>query len=338
MLKKICLILILIPGIGQILFAQSSGMEFINLAGGSTVYASGGLIISRIDKDPACFLSNPALLGYQQKGSFSFSYNPFLTGISHLNATTIFNTKKTGAIGFSAKMVDYGTIETFDPTGVSSGREKAAAYLISAAKFKTTGNYTFGAAFKFASNQLAGYNQYGIVTDIGGLFKHPEKDLQLGMVIKNLGIAFRNYEGARISLPFDVQVSGTYKPEHMPLRLGMTIQNLVKFNTFPEDEADKKIEGYRPPSALKKIANHVILSTELVLSKNFSGFLSYNLKRRQELRAETASGGAGISFGALFTVKKISFGFSRSLYHIGAGTNCFTVITNINNFLPNKSI
>ncbi|HEY5691741.1 MAG TPA: hypothetical protein VIS49_09810, partial [Cyclobacteriaceae bacterium] len=148
----------------------------------------------------------------------------------------------------------------------------------------------------------------------GGAFVHPEKDLSIGLVIKNIGLVLQEYSPTSTSrLPFDVQVGISYKPAHMPLRFSGTVYNLSDYQIpYPGLQlADEK------PSTLDKVMSHLNFGAELLIHKNVDILLGYNFQRHQELKLEGSGGGSGISIGALLKLRDINFSFSRSGYATG---------------------
>ena len=65
--------------------------------------------------------------------------------------------------------------------------------------------------------------------------------------------------------------------------------------------------------------------------------LGYNHMRRQEIRHETISGGAGLSLGASVRIKKFELVFTRAYYHVAGASNGFTIISNVNQVFRKKT-
>ncbi len=137
----------------------------------------------------------------------------------------------------------YGTIEGFDQTGAATGDYKSGETVFIISKSHQVGNFRIGANLKPAFSTLAGYRSSALLLDIGGVFVHPSQELVVGMVIKNLGFVIQDYtESGTSSLPFDIQVGITLKPEHMPLRFSFTAYQLVN-SSFNDEVADNQLSG-----------------------------------------------------------------------------------------------
>jgi hypothetical protein len=85
-----------------------------------------------------------------------------------------------------------------------------------------------------------------------------------------------------------------------------------------------------------KIARHLVLGGELLLSKNLNLRLGYNHLRRKELRLENAPGAAGFSAGFLLRLKGFQLDYARAFYHQSGGSNFFTVGTDLGRFFKKK--
>lgn len=88
-------------------------------------------------------------------------------------------------------------------------------------------------------SSVAGFRSNALLFDLGGTFVHPEKDLTIGLAIKNVGFVLSEYSGTSdTQLPFDVQAGITFKPKHMPLRFSITAYNLAYHGKAFDDPND----------------------------------------------------------------------------------------------------
>ena len=86
-----------------------------------------------------------------------------------------------------------------------------------------------GANAKVAVSNLASFQASALMIDLGGTFKHPEKDMTIGLLVKNLGFLISDYIDINDSqLPLDIQLGFSYKPEFMPLRFSLAAKNLLR--------------------------------------------------------------------------------------------------------------
>jgi hypothetical protein len=171
-----------------------------------------------------------------------------------------------------------------------------------------------------------------VMADIGGVFFHPDKNRQVGMVLKNSGIILSDYTGTSNSLlPIDLQVGFTVKPEHMPARFSVTAYRLIESETI---EYTQNTPG--EPTSLQKVLRHFNFGAELLIHRNVNVLVGYNFGTHQELKLENAGGSAGISYGFSARIKTVEFTFSRKTMVSGSAGYGFSLTTDVRQFLKRK--
>lgn len=306
-------------------FAQST-FSFLNTPGHARLAALGGVNVSLADRDVNIFTMNPALSGDTLSGLASASYQFYLAEIGQANISYQGRFKQIGALAFNLQHMNYGTLQGYDAAGAPLGEFSAGETALVVGKHFQSDAFRFGANLKTVFSSLAGYNATALALDLGGLFVHPKESFTIGLAIRNLGFTMSNYSSTgSSSLPFDVQVGITFKPEHMPFRFSITAFDLTDFNTI-EIEGDK-------PSAVDQVVRHLNVGAELLLSKNVNVLVAYNFRRRQELQVNELGGGAGLSAGLSVQIKKVELVVSRISYGPQQATYGFTLSTRINTIL-----
>lgn len=297
--------------------AQSNTRSFtsLDLPGTAQLSALGGVNVSRVGYDVNFFQNNPALAADTLSGWASASHLFYFagTGLSSFAYQHNFNT--IGPLSFGVSHFSMGTIQGYDLNGAPTQSLNAGETIVTVGKAHQVGVFRFGVNVKGAFSNLAGYRASALLLDMGGAFVHPSKDLSIGLVINNAGVVLKEYSTtSSSSLPFDVQVGVSYKPEHMPLRFSTTVYRLSDFkipyenNNGPDDQL----------GTLDKVVSHVTFGAELILHRNVNVLLGYNFLKHKELKLESAGGGSGFSIGALAKVRNMNFAFSRSGYVTGA--------------------
>lgn len=328
-------------------WAQIGGQhafEFLTLPASAKLAGLGGVNVSSRDADGTMLLGNPALLNEEMDGRASLAYIDYLADIRQSTATYVFNSSKLGRMGVGLTYLNYGKFEQFDAAGNSLGEFSVNEYALGVTKAVTTGNFTLGGTAKLAVSGIAGNHSVGTVLDAGGLFKHPTTDFTVALAVKNLGYQLRPYAGSeREPLPLDVQVGATIKPEHMPLRFSLTAHHLQQFDIVYLDSTqrgklDENNEEIKPKKSVgDKIARHFVVGGELLLSKNFQVRVGYNHLRRRELRLDTRSGGAGLSFGVTFRLSQFQLDYTRAYYHVSGASNYFTLARSLDSLFKKNS-
>ena len=317
--------------------------DFLNLPVNARVAAMGGVNVSLLDYDVTMYFSNPALLNKEMVKYISLNYMPFYAGIKNSTLAYAHDFGKVGIWGGGLQYINYGKFQQRDASGNYQGDFRASEYALYLSYAHKIENYTLGANLKFVGSNIQSYSAYSVLLDLGGLYSHPTRDWDIGMVFKNIGF-LKRYP---TKIPFDVQLGMSYKLEHMPLRASITMHHLNYMidwlifggsdivyldpnNTGLVDEFGNETSEDKKLS--EKIARHFIFGGEFVMSPNFYLRAGYNHQRRKELKLETRSGLTGFSAGFMIKVKTFEFAFSRAWYHVAGGKNYITVTTNLGSY------
>ncbi|ELR72744.1 hypothetical protein C900_01123 [Fulvivirga imtechensis AK7] len=315
-------------------YGQSDGQrsfEFMNIPSSAKLMGLGGVNISQANEDLNLAYSNPALTSDTLSGMVSFNYLSYFANVGVASFIYQHSLGKYGPWHIGVHHVDYGEIDGYDDTGGDLGEFQAGETVVFLGKSHQVRHFTVGANLKFAYSGIAGYSSSALLMDLGGIFQHPNINFSAGLAIKNLGVILSDYsETSDSSLPFDVQVGMTFKPEHMPFRFSFTGHHLHQGDISYYDAGQSS--GQEEPGKFDKIFRHIVVGAELLLTKNVNLRFGYNHLVRQELKLEEAAGGAGFSYGLMFRVKAFEFAYSRGGYHVAGGAHSFTLTANTNMF------
>jgi hypothetical protein len=342
-LKRICQLILIVGFVfPQIASAQLGGQkafEFLNIPANARLAALGGVNITSGWNDPGMITSNPSLLNMEWENKLAINRLGYFADINQTSLNYSKNFEKAGLWAINLSYLDYGTIEGRDENGFLNGEFTAAEYTFGISHSMIFGPFQAGATMKIAVSDLAGFNASALLVDLGGTFKHPEKDLTVGLVVKNLGFLISDYTEINNSqLPFDIQLGASFKPEFMPFRFSLTARNLVRDDVFFFDPAANTLLGSNSEAGIgDEIFRRLVIGTELLLSDNFQLRVGYNHLLRQELKQEVASGGAGFSFGFMFKVKRFEFSYARALYHAAGGSNTIQLVTDLSGITKKKN-
>jgi len=322
-----------------------NGFEFVNYYANAKVAGIGGMNVSVRDRDPNMFFNNPALLNNEMKNQSTISYNKYYADIWNSQLGYVFDTKKLGLFGVGMQYTEYGRAPQTDESGNVLGSMFANEYAFTVGKSHTIGNFSLGANIKFAHSQIAGNTAAMVLADMGGVFKHPTRQFTIGLLVKNIGFAVKNYTPSQnINIPFDVQAGFTYKLEHMPLRFSMTIHHLHQYDIAyddPNNIAGYDLNGnpqYNRVGTVDKIMRHFVFGGEFMLAKGFHIRAGYNHFRRSEIALENFSSAGGFSFGAMLKIKAVELGYTSAFYHAAGPRSYFTVLINLGGFFKKKEI
>lgn len=308
--------------------------DFLSVPPSARLSALGGVNVSLADRDVNFFTSNPSLVGDTLSGVASASYQFYVADIGQASFAYANNFKKIGAVIFGIQHIGYGNVKGYDPTGVETSEFNSGETAFFVGKQHRAGNFRIGLSFKAVISNIAGYRSSAFMTDIGGVFIHPQKPFTVGLVIKNIGFVLSDYRyDSDSKLPFDVQLGATLKPEHMPLRFSLTAYNL----TQPDVTYANPQNGDPEAGTLRSVLAHVNLGAEVLIHRNVTFMIGYNYLNHQALKLAGGGGGAGVSLGFSANVKSFEFVFSRAAYVAGNAGYSFTLSTNVNKLLKRQS-
>ncbi|XOV93179.1 MAG: type IX secretion system protein PorQ [Bacteroidota bacterium] len=310
--------------------AQFSGYQSLQLPSGARNAALGGKVVSISDGDITQFQHNPASLDSIQDTDIAISFSPYFAGIYQFSGQYYLPIEKIDGIAVGLNYLDYGDFISMDATGNVTGETfRGSDYLMSFGKSHRLNSFSIGVNLKLAHFAIETYSSTSILMDIGGMYHYPKGDFNIGLVFKNVGFRINDFYGsANTSLPFDVQIGASIKPQYMPIRFTMTAYNLVEENLVFR-------EGSQTSGTVKAFDDffrRINLGGELIFSKNVNLLLGYNHLRRQELSLNDKGAGAGFSYGLMISIKKFTFRYARSVYHANGGANFFTLQSNIRSF------
>ncbi|GAB2584382.1 type IX secretion system protein PorQ [Spirosoma areae] len=323
---------------GQRLFS------FLNLPTHARVAALGGQVASATTPDGAYHLNSPALADSIKSNELSISLMPYLAAAKYYTLhyglpIKSKNARPKGSWAAGLQYLSYGQFTLTDPTGNSLGTFTANDYALSLTHARTEGNFTLGATIKAVGSSIEMYSAFGLLADVGGIWRHPKKNLTFGLVAKNVGYLIKNYGPLDADLPFDLQAGVTVKPRYAPMRLTLTAHHLQRFDinySDPSLNVRFDLNGNPIPQTVgvgEKIARHLSLGAELLISRNVHLLIGYNHQKRQEGKLATGGGGAGISFGASVQARGFQLTYGRFSSVPTAGTSQLSLRINLERIL-----
>ncbi len=330
----------------NILIAQIGGQDsfsFLNFPADARQTALGGVNVSADPSDVNSIFSNPALIDSTAERHLSINISPFYAGISNTSFAFLYGQKWGGKLGFGIQYLTYGNFEGYDISGNSTGNFSASDFALTASYSYDFKPFRAGANLKIVGSNLGDYSAGGIFVDMGGAFVHPQKELRIGLVIRNLGFGFSNYTpNASFSMPLDVQAGFTYKFDRMPLRLSVTAHQIQRGDmSFQNPNQQATLDAFgnpiqEPISRMNKFSRHFVLAGELMFHPKFNLRLGYNFLTRRELILETRPALVGFSFGGMLKVKNTEIALARSIRNIAGGYTSFSVILNTQRLLKKR--
>lgn len=321
----------------------SSTYQFLNLTSSARLAALGGKMVPVVDDDPNLVFGNPALLNPSMHNHLALSGVKYFADIKYGYAGYVHHHQKAGTFSAAMHYVNYGDFDETDITGQKVGEFNAAEYSLNLAWARPVYDsaLTVGAALKTIYSSLESYSSFGMAVDLGANYYFEKPMLNLSLVAKNIGTQITTYtEGNNEPLPFDIQFGVSKKMAKAPFRLSLVLHHLEKFDITYRDPAKANetdpITGESTEEKITfgdKILSHVVIGTEVLLSKNFHVRAGYNFQRRREMGIESKMSTVGLSWGFGFRISKFHISYGRATYHLAGASNHFSISTNFSDFM-----
>ena len=323
-------------------FGQTGGQhlfDFLNVAGDPKTMALGGKNVSSRFNDINAFVLNPATVNDSLSEHLSLNHTFYYGDINYSQLAFGANVLHSGFWMVGLQYFNYGKIHAYDELEQDLGELDAHDYAITIGHSMTAGDFTLGANMKLAVSDLVGYRASGLLFDLGGVYAYPNADLTIGISIRNFGFMLSQYaDENENNTPFDIQLGASYKPAHMPFRFSITADHLTlgDLTYFDPDNPLDLVE--EKPSGFDNVMRHFSFGGELILSRNVNLRIGYNYLIRKELRLQSKSGGAGLSYGLMFKLKDLEFAYTRSHYHVAGALNQIGITGDLNHYLAKKKL
>lgn len=337
----------------QISIAQNGGnsiFPFLNLPTSSRVNGMGGMVNNIYDDDVNLGFQNPALFNEAMNNQVSFSPVLYLAdskygfaGYSHSFHKK--NLKPIGSFGIGVQYLNYGKFSETDMVGNSIGEFKAfdEAFILGYSR-KYNEKLSYGLNAKYVNSLYDRYTASAFAFDLGGNYFDFKRELSVGVVLKNFGLAYNNFTStSKEKMPFDIEAGISKKLKHTPFLFSINLHHLQKFNIRYDDPNDiqQVILGDTTTQRINhhtvdKIMRHAIFAAEISIGKNLRIDIGYNNLRRQELSVSTRKGLTGFCIGATIKVNRFNIGYSRSSFSVVDGVNHFTLGINLGEYISKK--
>jgi hypothetical protein len=336
--KQLILLFLFFLGICFNAYGQFPGgksvFSFLSSPSSARLTGLGGNQISVSDSDINLVGSNPAVLNQEMTGKLGLNHF-FLPGdIRSGKALYAFKLVENKTwIHLGVHYIQYGEMPRTDEYFQTNGIFKAKENRISAGiSHSIDDRLQLGTTLSFAQSALGEYVSSALVLDAGLYYADSSKLTTIGIVFRNAGLQLNPYSPqiSREPLSNDLQIAISKKLRYLPFRFTFLYNNLNRWNVRyynPDNESARLIIGEEiaEPAAVSifidNFFRHVILNGELIVgaNENFKLRMGYNHRNKKEFGTVGVGGLNGFSFGFGIKIKRFSFDFGRSIYHLGGG-------------------
>ena len=303
------LLLLLLVGTNDALAQQSyrTVFPFLNLPTNARNAALGGNHPSLFEGTGDMMHINPAYMNAESHQNLAISYINHLADVNIGFLTSTYHLDDIGTVGAGVRYVSYGQFDHTNNIGELIGTFTANDIAMNAAISRSYHSLKYGASVDIIHSNYHDYNSTGIALTAGALYEFEDSRTNAAVVIKNLGTQLSYYNGKAERFPLDILASVTHKPEHIPMRLTVTLQKLNDWDlrSFGEDSA--------PPLG-QNLMRHVIFGNEILLGDHVRARIGYNHYQHNQIQSNKRIDTAGLSFGVGIEINRFRFDVSRNSY------------------------
>jgi hypothetical protein len=325
----------------------TSTYQFLTLQPNARIAAMGGAAISLNDNDMNLAVQNPSLLREEMDNQITYNHVFLFDGISSGYAGFAKHVKDLGTFAAGIQYISYGDFQETTASGDVIGTFSAGEYCMNVGYGKKLSEQlSVGAQLKGVYSSLAGYNSFGLATDIGATYDNEEKLFTVAATLNNMGRQLKTYTpGNSEALPLNMRLAFSKKFQHNPFRFTVVANHLEKpgklmYENNQKPGLSKDLEtGETIPENItfgKKTLAHFTFGSEVLLGKHFYVGLAYNYLKRWEMKLEETGGFAGFSWGFGLRVSKFQVAYGNTGYFVGHGTHHFSFTFNLNDFRKKK--
>lgn len=309
--------------------------NFLDLPYSAHHNALGGYNVSLgNDGDITFALNNPALLSATTHQQLSLNYAYYGAAMNFAGVMYGHNWGDNYS-GYVIHYLDYGKMQEADEYGSLTGRTFGARDILFEGIYARQLGPMFrvGASIKPVYSKYEVYSSFALGADVGGYFVTPDSSFQMGLTLQNIGWQLKGFysnEGGQVleMMPLNLQLGLSYKLAHAPLRFSLTLHNLQRWDLSYASAAAEPVKWY------DNIFRHTVWALDILPKKDvFWATLSYNHRRRMDMRIPDVRSLAGFAIGAGIHVKSVRVGVAVSQYTKSNFTLQTTLSLDINELL-----
>ena len=242
-----------------------------------------------------------------------------------------------GRTGLSLSYLDFGDFEGRDVTGVPTGTFSASSYALTGHYATYSGPFTLGASLSFARESIDSYGASALLGTLSALYEDKEENLQVGAIVKNVGVIFGNNEFGE--LPIDVRLGVSYRLKYLPVRLSLAAHNLQTWDLVYLDTTKSgqlSLDGQQETQEKSfgdQLLRHFSFGAEIFLTERVQLFTGYDHLTRREMKLPNELGTSGFSVGGQVETTYFSFLLGHAWHHNAGGFTRFAIHLDIKQIL-----
>lgn len=267
-------------------------------------------------------------------------FNGFYSGISSYHLSLAYHHQKLNTnFLWGLAYFNYGSTQETDAAGNVLGKFRPTDWVMHLSASRSyLEKWNYGATLKFISSNYGQYNSNGLAVDIGLLYHDTANLFSASLLVKNMGVQIKKYDGTDPGdLPFDLEIGVTKRLEKAPFGFSFTAHHLQEFNISYNDTTFNNENGFADESDKKftfdKLFCHIVIATTIYLGDKVEVTAGYNHLRRQELNISSGGNGLnGFSLGVALIVDKLQVRYARTNYQNNTAYNQFGLNMTLNKY------
>lgn len=331
--------------LSDLLFGQSNGMgvksfRFLDISVPSRAMALGGATLGYYGDDVNLIYSNPASVSPYIHNQLSVTYNNYIADMNFGNVVYAYSLKNKSVLTGGLQYFNYGKFNGYNQYDEETGKFYANDLSFNASYTKpfSDTSFTYGITLKTIYSYYIHSYALANVIDFG--INYHKQFFSASIVASNVGKVWKSYlKTYPQSLPQSVNIALSYKLPKAPFRFQLVYNNLLNWHLdyvsplFDIQNStltsggtqvnDKKSFGFI-------FVKHIVVSNEIILSKNFFLRVGYNFRRAQEMRLPDARPVNGLTFGFEIKVSKFRISYAFSKLAVGGNTSTFGLLLKFN--------
>ncbi len=290
---------------------ENAGFEFLSSKIGARPVAMAGAFVS-VPGDLHGIAYNPAGLVGVPDQSIAITYVDHLADFKAGFVGFSKSVQDIGMFGVSIMYMNYGSMQRTDILGNDLGSFTPGDILFSGTYGRRFGeNLHCGASLKFIHSKIDQYVATALAVDLGMIYRIPEKDVDIGFSILNLGTSLNAFMDEHEKLPAEYRIGVSNELAHLPLLINL---NLIKY----QDQDSNFLGGI-----------YWAIGGEFTLSENLFLRWGYNSRGIEEKVNSNRDRFAGVSLGLGIHYHKYRFNYSFSSYGLVGTINQLTFETEL---------
>ena len=322
----------------------TSTYSFLDLTPSAQVAALGGKVNAVTGSDPSLAFYNPGLLDSTANNFLSLNFVNLFAGINFGYAAYSRSYRGIGNFAAGIHYINYGKFTGADESGLLTGNFTAAEYAfnLTYSHFLPWLDSTLlvGVNVKPLLSIFECYTSYGLLTDLGVTYRHPDRLFTAAFILRNMGGQLTPYaDGGREPIPFEIQLGLSQRLQHAPFRVSLLLQHLERLRMGYNKINPNPAPGQTPTKEedlkrgfdliLDETMRHVIVGAECFPIQGLTLRASYNYNRRQEMKIASRPGIVGISFGLGIHFSRFYIDYARTSWHLAGASNHFSINVNL---------